>query len=424
MLAVALTAVLLATPAVAGAQVRNASVADPQGDSSVTVSGVRVADVRAVEAFYDQRVGRLTVTFRLYSTLPAGFSADASASIGQGYEGSRCRTGAKQGDIDLDGYFSTYGANSYASGEGVSFSEGSAAVGSDSLEMSIQGAALANLDYRCLSNLKLSVYADNNASSSDEVQELFFVAPPPPPADVGVPSVSWSTPRSGQTVAGFLWEPASLPGSRLCEARASDDVAIERVDFYVDGQFLNTEVNRPYTCIWDTARSGDGSHVLRATAVDFAGKSRSADITVVVRNAGASTALARPPLPPGVQLRPLAAQTAPLIAQPAPVARRPLRASYRLPTKSVRSLRADGLLVAVRCPAACRINLSLSYRGRTVGRGRGSLRASGSRTVRVALTRQGKRRLRRVRSGAFRLRGSVTAGGNRRAVNRSITLRR
>jgi hypothetical protein len=90
------------------------------------------------------------------------------------------------------------------------------------------------------------------------------------------PTVSMTAPASGATVAG----------KTTLAADASDPVAVAGVQFLLDGSPLGAEVtSAPYTLIWDTTTTSDGSHTLEARARDSAGLSTvSSAIPVTVQN--------------------------------------------------------------------------------------------------------------------------------------------
>ncbi len=97
--------------------------------------------------------------------------------------------------------------------------------------------------------------------------------------DAGSPKVSIAPP-TGHTVSGELNDP---DGSE-CEALASDSDGINRVDFAVDGTFLNSDYRAPYTCRWETRDFPNGQHELSATVVDAGGNRSMASVTVDVEN--------------------------------------------------------------------------------------------------------------------------------------------
>ena len=78
------------------------------------------------------------------------------------------------------------------------------------------------------------------------------------------PTVSMTAPASNATVAG----------KTTLAADASDPVAVSGVQFLLDGSPLGAEVtSTPYTLVWDTTTTSDGSHSLAAVARDSAGLS-------------------------------------------------------------------------------------------------------------------------------------------------------
>ena len=92
--------------------------------------------------------------------------------------------------------------------------------------------------------------------------------------------VIWRTPVEGQTVSGLLNEP-----NANCEALVTASAGVDRVEFRLDGALLNTERSAPYSCLWDTTQSANGTYVLEAKAFDLDGRSASVAINVGVANA-------------------------------------------------------------------------------------------------------------------------------------------
>ena len=80
------------------------------------------------------------------------------------------------------------------------------------------------------------------------------------PPDTTPPTIVPTSPSNGATVSG---------SSVSLSANASDDTAVVGVQFKLDGSNLQTEdTSSPYSINWDTTSSGNGSHVLTATARD------------------------------------------------------------------------------------------------------------------------------------------------------------
>lgn len=75
------------------------------------------------------------------------------------------------------------------------------------------------------------------------------------------PSVALTAPADGSVVSGTV----------TLTATASDDVAVDRVEFLLDGALLGSDPTAPYTWTWATGSAGNGAHVLAARAYDTAG---------------------------------------------------------------------------------------------------------------------------------------------------------
>jgi hypothetical protein len=90
--------------------------------------------------------------------------------------------------------------------------------------------------------------------------------------DTTAPTVSLTSPTSGST----------LEGTVTLTARASDDAAVTRVDFFVDGVLLGSDTSAPFSFNWNTG-SVSGPRVLTAKAHDAAGNvGTSAEVPVQV----------------------------------------------------------------------------------------------------------------------------------------------
>jgi len=93
--------------------------------------------------------------------------------------------------------------------------------------------------------------------------------------DTSPPSVAISYPASGATVAGAI----QVQGS------ATDNVAVTKVEFYVDGQLAGASTLAAFSFGWNTAAVSNGSHTLAVKAYDGAGNVGSASLQVNVNNA-------------------------------------------------------------------------------------------------------------------------------------------
>jgi peptidoglycan/xylan/chitin deacetylase (PgdA/CDA1 family) len=93
--------------------------------------------------------------------------------------------------------------------------------------------------------------------------------------DTTAPAVSLTAPADG----------ASLSGATSLTADATDDMSLDRVEFLVDGQLVGTDTTGPYSLTWDSSSVSDGTHTVRARAVDSAGNATtSAAASVNVKN--------------------------------------------------------------------------------------------------------------------------------------------
>jgi RHS repeat-associated protein len=107
------------------------------------------------------------------------------------------------------------------------------------------------------------------------------------PEPVGTPTAVLVTPANGDRVRD------TIP----VEANAGDDRRVERVEFLLDGNEFFEDATAPYATNWDTRGATNGSHTLRARAVDDAGNIGLSDpVTVDVANfAPPSVTVTRPP---------------------------------------------------------------------------------------------------------------------------------
>jgi hypothetical protein len=93
--------------------------------------------------------------------------------------------------------------------------------------------------------------------------------------DGTAPTVSVTSPSPGSLVA----DTASLTAS------ASDNVAVDHVDFLVDGQTVGTASSAPYAYSWNSRSVADGSHTITARAVDGAGNATtSSGVSITTTN--------------------------------------------------------------------------------------------------------------------------------------------
>jgi RHS repeat-associated protein len=113
--------------------------------------------------------------------------------------------------------------------------------------------------------------------------EIVFDDPEP----VRVPTVDLTAPRGGERLRGTV----------VVEGTAGDDRRVERVEFLLDGQELGEDATAPYSIDWDTRSAANGSHTLRARAIDDVGNvGLSEPVSVEVANFAPPTVrLTNPP---------------------------------------------------------------------------------------------------------------------------------
>jgi hypothetical protein len=103
---------------------------------------------------------------------------------------------------------------------------------------------------------------------------------PAPTADTTKPNVAIQTPSNGATVAGSV----------LVTASASDNVGVTSVWYQLDGQAIGSAATSPYSVTLNTAQYANGSHMLTAFAKDAANNTHSASISITINNSTATPA--------------------------------------------------------------------------------------------------------------------------------------
>ena len=105
----------------------------------------------------------------------------------------------------------------------------------------------------------------------------------PPVVDNTPPTVSVTAPPNGSTVTGT---------SVTISASASDDVAVDHVDFLVNGTVVGTDTTNPYSMTWNSTTVSDGPATITAHAVDTSTNSADSSIGVSVDNSGSGSLFA------------------------------------------------------------------------------------------------------------------------------------
>jgi hypothetical protein len=103
-------------------------------------------------------------------------------------------------------------------------------------------------------------------------------------ADATAPTVSLTSPAQG----------ASLDTSLSLQASASDNVAVQRVEFFVDGAAVGSDDLAPYAVSYDPSGLGDGAHTIAAVAYDTSGLRSAAASVRVAKGAPGVVAVTAP----------------------------------------------------------------------------------------------------------------------------------
>jgi len=99
-------------------------------------------------------------------------------------------------------------------------------------------------------------------------------------ADTTAPAVSITSPAGGTTISGTVAVASS----------ASDNVAVTKVEFYVNGALQTSDTSAPYAFSWNTSSFANGTYSLSAKAYDAAGNvGQSSAVSVNVNNVVADT---------------------------------------------------------------------------------------------------------------------------------------
>ncbi|HXI90941.1 MAG TPA: Ig-like domain-containing protein [Blastocatellia bacterium] len=98
-------------------------------------------------------------------------------------------------------------------------------------------------------------------------------------------SITVTVGASVDTTAPQVWfiNPVNadrVSGNQTITMGASDNVAVTRVELYIDNQLFTTLTRAPYTVKWKANTAAKGNHTLTAIAYDAAGNNASTSITV------------------------------------------------------------------------------------------------------------------------------------------------
>jgi len=175
--------------------------------------------------------------------------------------------------------FSTFSGGTYNSASGTSVSSpvvaGAAALVL-SANPSLTGSQVQNILKQSADDLGVAGWDTNYGAGRVNVGRAVSLASgtAAPLPDVTRPTVGIISPANG----------TSITGSVTVSVSATDNTAVSSVTLSIDGVATATDTASPYTFAWDTNAVLNGSHTLSATAVDAAGNTNSASISVIVNN--------------------------------------------------------------------------------------------------------------------------------------------
>jgi len=98
---------------------------------------------------------------------------------------------------------------------------------------------------------------------------------PTPVPDTTAPTVSITNPVNGSTV-----KHASVV---TIAANASDNVAVTKIAFSVNGTLLCTDTTSPYSCVWNVPGKKGATYTIIAKAYDAAGNTAASTVKVTAQ---------------------------------------------------------------------------------------------------------------------------------------------
>jgi Cohesin domain. len=133
-----------------------------------------------------------------------------------------------------------------------------------------------NTSFSISPNTKVSVVGNPNnmlGTLTNSNITIGSVSPTPLPiSDTIPPSVNITSPVNGSTI--------ERRADQLITATAADNVAVQKVDLYVNDTLLCTKTETPYSCTWSLPGKPKAIYNLSAKATDSSGNTTSSEITV------------------------------------------------------------------------------------------------------------------------------------------------
>jgi Bacterial Ig domain len=117
----------------------------------------------------------------------------------------------------------------------------------------------------------------SEGAASGEAGALIYYSdyPTQPPPDTAHPSVTITQPSNGSTVTRGT--------TVTVRARASDNVGVEKVAFFVNGTLTCVSPFAPYSCSWTVPPAAGVAYTLTARAFDTSSNASDASVAVTSR---------------------------------------------------------------------------------------------------------------------------------------------
>jgi Bacterial Ig domain len=129
------------------------------------------------------------------------------------------------------------------------------------------------------------VVAVNKEEGTSQPSDLVSITIPPRP-DKKAPVVALVEPVDGEELGDMV----------TFSATATDNDAVDKIEFYVDATLVGTATNDPYSISWDSTTAANGSHSVSAKAYDVTGNWRRTSKKVSVKNISSPTNLVATPI--------------------------------------------------------------------------------------------------------------------------------
>lgn len=139
------------------------------------------------------------------------------------------------------------------------------------LVTSVSGTSFTDSGLRYNTSFSYTVTAVDAAANESPPSNTLATSTLP---DTTAPTVNLTTPGNSQTLS--LTFPIG--------ASASDDLDLNRVEFFADTTLIATITSAPYTFNWDSYAVHNGAHTLTAEAFDASGNNASQSITININN--------------------------------------------------------------------------------------------------------------------------------------------